>query len=424
MRKSEEGRYKIGRNALMRGIVICIAAVIIGSLAIPGLLAQETGAAVEVRVTPESEHVEEGATFSVTIDVDDVADLKTGQFDLSFESDVLELIDVEDGSLDGETVPITKNLVDADTVQVCVYLSKGKEASGSGHLAEVRFKVIGEEGDESVLDLSDGKLIDTGTIWFDIDEEFRDEFNEGKIPDEVEENLKSRGRTLEDPTVDVIEKDKKWKITDNRVYLVSAKDSKLRIQDTGEILAKWIDAEISVGGVDDEEVEEEEEVSEKVTPGSPKITAWKPAEAVVGNVVRESRTFNISVNQIADISWQINGSAVQTNESVTEAAYTNTSAVIGSWNVSAIATNTTTGLSDTHTWIWHVTLTATPSPTLAPRVTPAPTRAPGVTPTPKPAAITRTTAKPKSTPTPKPVGFEVIFAIAMLAIAFLLVRKR
>jgi len=259
MRKSEEeGRYKIGRTALINSIVICLTAVIISSLAIPGLLAQETGAAVEVRVTPESEYVEEGATFSVTIDVDDVTDLETCQFDLSFDSNVLELIDVEDGSLDGETVPITKNLVDADTVRVCVYLSKGKEASGSGHLAEVSFKVIGKERDESVLDLSDGKLTDTGTIWFDIDEEFRDEFNEGKIPDKVEENLKSRGRTLEDPTVDVIEKDGEWKITDKRVYRVSATDSKLRIEDTKVILAKWVDAKISVGGVDDEEEEEEE----------------------------------------------------------------------------------------------------------------------------------------------------------------------
>jgi hypothetical protein len=425
MRKSEEDRYKIGRNALKHSIVICITAVIICSLAIPGLLAQDTGAAVEVRVTPESEHVEEGATFSVTIDVNDVADLKTGQFDLSFDSSVLELIDVEDGSLDEETVPSTKNLVDADTVQVCVYLSKGKEASGSGHLAEVSFKVIGVEGDESVLDLSDGKLTDTGTIWFDIDEKLQDEFNEGKIPDEVEEKLKSRWRTLEDPTVDVIEKDKKWEITDKRVYRVIAKDSKLRIQDTGEIFTNWVDAEISVGSVDDEE--EEEEVSEEViTPGSLEITVSKPAEAVIGNVVRELRTFTICVNQIADISWQINGSVVQTNESVTEASFTK-SAVIGSWNVSAIATNTTTGLSDTHSWIWHVTLTATPATTLAPRVTPAPTRAPGVTLTPKSAVTTRTmTAKPKSTPTPtpKPAGFDAIFAIAMLAIAFLWVRRR
>nr|QNO57357.1 hypothetical protein DPOOOCMC_00015 [Methanosarcinales archaeon ANME-1 ERB7] len=427
MRKSEEERCNNVRTALINSIVICLAAVIISSLAISGLSAQETGETVEVRVTPESEYVEEGATFSVTLDVDDVTDLETGQFDLSFDSDVLELKDVEEGSLGGETLPIViENLVDAGTVRVVCVVSE-ETASGSGHLAKVTFNAIGAEGKTSRLDISDGELSDTGTIWFYIDEKFRDVFNGGEIPDEVEEKLKSRERTLEDPTVEVIEKDKKWKITDKRVYMVIAKDNKLKIQDTGEIFTNWVNAEITVGGVDDEEEEGEEVSEEVITPGSPKITVSKPAEAVVGNVVRELRAFNICVNQIADISWQINGSVVQTNESVTEASFTK-SAVIGSWNVSTIATNTTTGLSDTHTWIWHVTLTATPSPTLAPRVTPAPTRAPGVTPTPKPTAITRPTTKLKSTPTPtpttKPAGFEVIFAIAMLAIAFLWVRKR
>ena len=358
MRKSEEERYNNVRTALINTIVICLTAVIISSFAIPGLLAQETGAAVEVRVTPESEYVEEGATFSVTIDVDDVTNFKSGQFDLSFDSEVLEYKDVEDGSLGGETVPIViEKLVDAGTVLVCVMLEE--TASGSGHLAEVSFKVIGNEGDESKLDLSDGVLSDKNAT---------------------------------------------------------------------EISKEWINATIKIGGEKEEEEEEEEEgkVSEEVTPGSPKITVSKPAEAVIGNVVRELRTFTISVNQIADINWQINGSEVQTNESVTQAVYTNTSAVIGTWNVSAIATNRTTGLSATHSWIWHVTLTATPSPTLAPRVTPAPTRSPGVTPTPKHVATKRPTAKPKSTPTPtpKPAGFEAIFAIAMLAIAFLLLRKR
>jgi hypothetical protein len=361
MRKTEEeGRYKIGRNVLMHSIVICLTAVIISSLAIPGLLAEETGAAVEVRVTPESEYVEEGATFSVTIDVDDVTNFKCGNFYLSFDSKVLKYKDVEEGSLDGETILIKiKKLDDDDTVYVNVGMPMGETANGSGHLAEVSFKVKGAEGDTSVLDLSEGSLVDKSST---------------KIP------------------------------------------------------AEWKGAEIKIGSKEEEEEEEEEEVSEEVTPGSPKITVSKPAEAVIGNVVRELRTFNISVNQIADINWQKNGSVVQTNESVTQAVYTNTSAVIGSWNVSAIATNRTTGLSDTHSWIWHVTLTltATPAPTLAPRVTPAPTRAPGVTPTPKPAAITRTTAKPKSTPTPtpKPAGFEVIFAIAMLAIAYVLLREK
>ena len=183
----------------------------------------------------------------------------------------------------------------------------------------------------------------------------------------------------------------------------------------------------------EEEEEEEEEVGEEVIPGSPVITAWNPAEAVISNAVGESRTFNISVDQIADISWQINGTEVQTNESVPEAVYTNTSAVIGTWNVSAIATNTTTGLSVMHTWIWNVTLTPTatvtptPTPTLAPGETPAPTPtlAPGETP--KPTATPTTDGKPTPTPTPKQgvPGFEAIFAIAvMLAIVYILRRKR
>ena len=357
MRKSEEERCNNERTALINSIVICLTAVIICSFAIPGLLAQETGAAVEVRVTPESEYVEEGATFSVTIDVDDVTNFKLGQFDLSFDSKVLKYKDVEEGNLDGETIPIrAKEEVDADTVHVYVRMPLGESSNGSGHLAEVSFKVIGVEGETSKLDLSEGYLVDKSST---------------------------------------------------------------------EIPAGWKGAEIKIGGEKEEEEEDEEEVSEEViTPGSPKITVSKPAEAVIGNVLRELRTFTISVNQIADINWQINGSVVQTNENITEAAYMNTSAVIGSWNVSAIATNTTTGLSDTHSWIWNVTLTATPAPTLAPRVTPAPTRAPGVTPTPKHVATTRPTAKPKSMPTPKPAGFEVISAIAMLAIAFLWVRKR
>ncbi len=202
-------------------------------------------------------------------------------------------------------------------------------------------------------------------------------------------------------------------------YLVNTSDN--------EIFANWYGAEVTIG-VEEEEEEEEEEV--EVTPGSSNITAWEPAETVVGNVVGESRAFNITVDQTADISWQINGTEVQTNESTREAVFTNTSAVVGTWNISAIATNTTTGLSDMHTWIWSVTTTAiTPTPTLAPGVTPTPEAEIEVTPTPKPTATPTTKRKPTPTPksTPKPAvpGFEAIFAIAgMVGIAYMQLRRK
>ena len=196
-------------------------------------------------------------------------------------------------------------------------------------------------------------------------------------------------------------------------YTVTAPDEEDTYTFEGILIDEEKD-EYDIGG--DTEIVVGEEGDEVTLPTN--ITAWKPIEAVVKNTESESRTFNIAINQPADINWQINGTEVQTNESVTDATYTNTSSVIGTWNVSIIATNTTTGLSDMHTWIWHVTLTAivTPTPTLAPGVTPksTPTLAPEVTPLP---ATT-------PTPTPKPPGFEAIIAIAMmLTIAYILRRK-
>jgi hypothetical protein len=53
------------------------------------------------------------------------------------------------------------------------------------------------------------------------------------------------------------------------------------------------------------------------------------------------------------VIWYINGSEVQTNSSVTTASYTNTSAEVGCWNVSAIVSNANGDAMQE--WIWNVT---------------------------------------------------------------------
>ncbi|MFZ2071787.1 MAG: PKD domain-containing protein [Halobacteriota archaeon] len=63
-----------------------------------------------------------------------------------------------------------------------------------------------------------------------------------------------------------------------------------------------------------------------------------------------TRTFNITLNQIVNVSWHINGTEVQTNESVTEAAYTHTSAANGTWNVSVAVSNPNGTAIQTWTW--------------------------------------------------------------------------
>ena len=358
-RKNSRRRMSMKLSMASITVLLILTAIAVTSLAVTPVIV----AAQDVEVTINApEYVEERATFVATIDVDDVTDLNSAQFDLSFDSSVVKVSDVNEGEIDGEDVPIFDwRFVDTDAVMVIIMMPIGESLSGSGYLAEIEFKVKGKEGEETELSLSNEELVNATT--------------------------------------------------------------------GGIIPSNWHGAEvkIAVEEKDDEEDEEEvEEVSEEVTLVSSNITACKPAEAVVNDTAGESRTFNISLNRISDISWQINGTEVQTNESVTEASFTK-SADIGSWNVSAIATNSTTGLSDMQTWIWSVAATATVTPTevvgeIPPaetevEATPTPTLAPRVTP--KPTAPSTTDEKP----TPTPPGFEAILAIAVMPIAYIMLRR-
>ena len=110
-------------------------------------------------------------TFNVTIDVYNVVDLASGHFDLSFNSSVVNVTSVYNGSIDGTTVPIDAwNFADADTIHVDLNSMGG--VSGSGLLATISFEVLGEVGDVSILDISAGQIADTGAnetpaLWFD-----------------------------------------------------------------------------------------------------------------------------------------------------------------------------------------------------------------------------------------------------------------
>ena len=98
---------------------------------------------------------------------------------------------------------------------------------------------------------------------------------------------------------------------------------------------------------------------------------------------------------MVNVSWLINGTEVQTNESVTEASYTNTSPTVGTWNITAIASNENgTGMQ---TWVWNVSQQVTPTPSPIPIPTPTPG-----TPSPSP-LIT-----PTPTPTPSPMPIQIL----------------
>jgi len=102
--------------------------------------------------------------FNATIDIENIADLDSGQFDLSFDSSVVNVTAVYDGNIDGTTVPVSDwHFIDTDTIRVLFDLPDGDLASGSGSLATVNFEVTGSVGDTGVLDISNGGLFDLDT---------------------------------------------------------------------------------------------------------------------------------------------------------------------------------------------------------------------------------------------------------------------
>ncbi|MCX9028189.1 MAG: LamG domain-containing protein, partial [Candidatus Methanoperedens sp.] len=89
--------------------------------------------------------------------------------------------------------------------------------------------------------------------------------------------------------------------------------------------------------------------------GAPSITGL-PQESQVSDIVGAIRTFNITANQAVNVTWYLNSVIIKdTEKSVTQATYTNTSASMGAWNVSAVVSNTNG--SAIQTWTWDVSST-------------------------------------------------------------------
>ena len=85
----------------------------------------------------------------------------------------------------------------------------------------------------------------------------------------------------------------------------------------------------------------------------PNIISYAPPSPV-NDTICNWRTFNVTVNQIVNVSWYLNESFLFTNESVTKAGCTLHAEVAGEHNVSAIASNPNG--TDIQTWAWNVTV--------------------------------------------------------------------
>ena len=103
------------------------------------------------------ENVTANETFSVNIIVDNITNLNTALFDLSFNSSILKVEKVEDGQIGGKIVPVNEwDFISNDTIRVLIMLPGDEVVSGPGYLAKIIFKAISTG--TSILDLKNGYL--------------------------------------------------------------------------------------------------------------------------------------------------------------------------------------------------------------------------------------------------------------------------
>ena len=124
--------------------------------------------AAAVTVSVDAPEYVPGSRFDVEIEIDDVDDLDSGQFDISFNLGVVNVTDldndIEYGKIGETEVPIGQcSFMDANTIRLLFNFKGISGVSGSGTIATIRFEVVGEDGDASFLDLSNGLLYDGET---------------------------------------------------------------------------------------------------------------------------------------------------------------------------------------------------------------------------------------------------------------------
>jgi len=95
--------------------------------------------------------------FIVTIEIENVADLDSGQFDLYFDPDAVNVTGVDDGLIDDTVIPTDNWAVDGNRLKVLFNLPGIDGVSGSGSLATIHFETI-VPGD-CAMEISGGLLV-------------------------------------------------------------------------------------------------------------------------------------------------------------------------------------------------------------------------------------------------------------------------
>jgi PKD repeat protein len=124
-----------------------------------------TGSAVRAQSTTVTldapAQVAEGSDFVARVNIANVSNLDATNYDVSYDSNILEVGNVTNGLINGTTIPVDMwRVITPGTIRVVQSIPGLSGVSGSGYLAEIHFHVIGSAGNTSNISLSNGILSD------------------------------------------------------------------------------------------------------------------------------------------------------------------------------------------------------------------------------------------------------------------------
>lgn len=134
-------------------------AIVIGVTILTVTLLQAQGTSVSVHCIGTATR---GTGFLATVNIDNVDNLDACNYDITYDSSVLQLIAVTDGMVNGVIVPVDIwREISPGTVRVVQNIPGLSGTSGSGYLAELSFVVVGVLGSSSSITISNGILSST-----------------------------------------------------------------------------------------------------------------------------------------------------------------------------------------------------------------------------------------------------------------------
>ena len=105
------------------------------------------------------DEVASGSDFTADINISEVVDFDSCNYDVSFDASVLQLDNVTSGLIGSTEIPVDMyNEIGSGTYRIIQNVPGLSGVSGSGYLAVLHFHVIGSQGDSSTISLSNGVL--------------------------------------------------------------------------------------------------------------------------------------------------------------------------------------------------------------------------------------------------------------------------